>query len=150
MSLEEVSDLQKDVSQNDKKLIFIIYDNDFISKNTNLQENTEGMVGDVDLFLNEEEDGESHTINGELNIMIAEKSSRGKGLAKEALYLIMKYAVQYKKLDQFTAKISLTNKPSIHLFTQTLKFTETQRNDVFQELTCCLKVTDNLKQILDI
>src|SRR4051812_19454900 len=56
------------------------------------------MIGDVNLFLYEDEE-ESHDeaergttpIIGELEIMIAEKSARGKGLAHETLLTFLTY-----------------------------------------------------------
>ena len=50
-----------------------------------------GMAGDVNLFLNDPED--RHL--AEIEVMIAEPLSRGKGLAYEALVLLMLYAVTH-------------------------------------------------------
>ena len=49
------------------------------------------MAGDVNLFLNDPEDRHS----AEIEVMIAEPLSRGKGLAYEALVLLMLYAVTH-------------------------------------------------------
>jgi hypothetical protein len=47
------------------------------------------MAGDVDLFLSEDEG----VLVAEINIMTAEERSRRKGLGKEAMLLMMHYAV---------------------------------------------------------
>ena len=58
----------------------------------------DSMIGDVNLFLYDDEDeevehGETGTrpVIGELEIMIASKPSRGKGLARETLLAFMSY-----------------------------------------------------------
>ncbi len=71
------------------------------------------LVGDVNLFLNRDED---HPLQGELSIMIAEGSGRRKGLAEEAVLLMVQYGVEKKGLTSFIAKISTKNTPSIRLF----------------------------------
>ena len=48
------------------------------------------MAGDVDLFLSEDDDGVKAA---EINIMTAEERSRRKGLGREAMLLMMHYAV---------------------------------------------------------
>lgn len=50
-----------------------------------------GMVGDVNLFLNDADE----PTQAEIEIMIAEKGSRRKGLAQEAVTLFMAYAVKH-------------------------------------------------------
>ncbi len=47
------------------------------------------MAGDIDFFLSNDEG----TNVAEINIMIAEEQSRRKGLAKEALLLALRYAM---------------------------------------------------------
>ena len=48
------------------------------------------MVGDVNLYFNDPDEPK----HGEMEIMIAEKNSLRKGLATEAVLLMMKYAIQ--------------------------------------------------------
>lgn len=48
------------------------------------------MVGDTNLFLNSNDDNHDETV-GEIEIMIADKKFRRKGLASEALKLMMDY-----------------------------------------------------------
>lgn len=49
-----------------------------------------GMAGDVNLFWNDHD--EPHTT--EIEVMVAEQRSRRKGIAREALQLLMAYAAQ--------------------------------------------------------
>lgn len=105
---------------------------------------TSCMVGDVNLFLN---DNTSRT-TAEIEIMIAETKSRKKGLATESLQLIMAYAVTQLGIDKFVAKIGCENTPSIRLFTQKLGFYETDRSQVFDEIT--LVKTFNLSNGRDV
>lgn len=48
--------------------------------------------------------------------MIAEESSRGKGLATEALKLMANFAVTEYEKQRLISKIKMTNQPSINLF----------------------------------
>jgi len=70
------------------------------------------IIGDVNLFFNLYE--ESKTC--EVNIMIAETSARRRGFAKEALILIMMYAMDRLNADRFYCKISKDNDSSLSLF----------------------------------
>ena len=75
-------------------------------------------MGDVNLFLNRDQ-----PLQGELSVMIAEESGRRKGLAFEAVRLMILFGVQQKGLTSFIAKINTSNKPSIRLF-EKLGFTK--------------------------
>jgi RimJ/RimL family protein N-acetyltransferase len=70
------------------------------------------MIGDINLFFSKWiEPNEA-----EINIMIALKSERGKGYAKEALSLIESFARVYYSKDQIIAKIKDDNTSSMKLF----------------------------------
>ncbi len=84
------------------------------------------MAGDINLFLNRDNDEPNR---GELSIMIAEKCSQRKGLAQEAVLLMMKYGIQKFKLTSFIAKISTHNSPSIKLFEEKLGFTKVRNHN---------------------
>ena len=86
------------------------------------------MCGDVNLFFNDNEDEHA----AEIEIMIAEKLSRRKGLAFEALNLMMDYAIDKLNVSQFVAKITSENKPSLELFKK-LGFDDIQYIEVFSE-----------------
>ena len=63
------------------------------------------MVGDTNLFLS---NADTNTITGtiaEVEIMIAEESQRGKKLGYHALTLMMNYAIEHLRINQFEAEI---------------------------------------------
>lgn len=126
LTLEEEYENQLDCQQSDTRYMFMILDNTL----------NFALAGDVDIFLDEEN-------NGEINVMIAEKDSRRKGLAKEATLLLMRWALIYLKISKFVAKIQIKNEPSIFLF-QSFGFQETARSEVFGEITFSLDVSQNM------
>jgi len=69
--------------------------------------------------------------------MIAEEQSRRKGLAAEALRLLMAYAIAQLRVTCFCAKIGFANAASQQLFRK-LGFAEVKRVEVFQELHLAL------------
>jgi hypothetical protein len=64
-------------------------DKELINENEPLQ----GMCGDVNIFLSETDETEDGKVEiiGEIEIMIAEEKSRKKGIAKEALLMMIGY-----------------------------------------------------------
>ena len=108
---------------------------------------SEGMIGDVNLFLtdasDEEDDQAIEQTNsgkvlrkqGELEIMIAEQSARRKGNASQALTLMICYAMQHLHLgpEHFLVRIGMNNTKSIHMF-ERMGFEIVKRVDVFQEV----------------
>ncbi|PPQ90712.1 hypothetical protein CVT25_005020 [Psilocybe cyanescens] len=173
LSLKEEYEMQEKWQLDEDKLTFIILSRQSSEGTTELPE-TPGalspederlvalpMVGDVNIFLhgtppasNEspsypDDDDEFHA---EIEIMIAEPSFRRKGLAIEALQLMLGYAtgnpeafslsgrsspIQYSPLNilpsSLITKISDTNTPSIKLF-ERLGFQITKQVEVFQEV----------------
>lgn len=70
------------------------------------------MAGDINLFFHSYlEENEA-----EINVMIGEKSERGKGLAAEAIRMIIEFGAAFYARTRFIAKISSHNTPSIALF----------------------------------
>lgn len=96
------------------------------------------MVGDVNIFVS---DG-----IGELEVMIAESRWRGKGLGREAIQMMLKYAIEVIGLQKFQVKISDDNTASIALF-QKLGFDIVSHSNVFCEQTLTSNVK-NLKKIV--
>lgn len=70
------------------------------------------MVGDVNIYMNDLDDPQL----AEIEIMIAELKSRGKGLGKESVLMMMAYAVQNFRIHVFRAKIGASNGSSLSLF----------------------------------
>ena len=92
-----------------------------------LDKESSHMVGDVNLFLNQEQ-----ASSAEIEVMIAESGFRQKGLGKEALRIMMHYAFSDLNIHHFVAKISVKNEPSRKLF-EKLGFQLVNISQVFQE-----------------
>lgn len=86
-------------------------------------------VGDVNVFTEFHDAGEA-----EIDVMIAVPSSRRKGLASEAVRLMMHYAHRHLKVTRFIAKIKSRNVPSQNLFTR-IGFRVTEPVNCFDEVT---------------
>lgn len=65
--------------------------------------------------------------------MIAETTSRNKGMGREAMLLMFKYGTSLG-IAKFIAKIGYDNSKSQKLF-QSFQFTEISRSDIFREVT---------------
>ena len=86
------------------------------------------LCGDVNLFLH----SYLHPL-GELEVMIAEPLSRRKGIAAEALTLLMAYAREVYAVEGFVVKVGGSNEASLRMFKEKLGFIETEYVDVFDE-----------------
>ena len=139
LSLEEEYKMQQEWHENPKNCTFILLDNA-----TGLQggetEEVERMVGDVNMFMHDPDDA----TNAELEIMIAEKDARGKGIGKEAVQLMMHYGLTCSCLGitRFFVKIHETNLVSLKLF-ELLGFVEVNYVPAFQEHELAFVVADN-------
>ncbi|XP_046326244.2 N-acetyltransferase 9-like protein isoform X1 [Haliotis rufescens] len=146
LSLEEEYAMQEAWRQDQDKCTFIILDADLYQKSgepTQYGREKEAMVGDVNLFFNEQ--GEKHV--AEIEIMIAESSARGRGLGKEALLSMMRYGIEALGLTKITAKIGFSNAPSLAMFNK-LGFVEVSRSDMFKEVTLEMVVDDQAKALI--
>ncbi|KAJ3100072.1 hypothetical protein HDU97_002508 [Phlyctochytrium planicorne] len=101
------------------------------------------MVGDVNLYFNDHDDPYS----AEIEIMIAESSMRRKGIGINALQMMMRYGIEELGVTTFTAKISLSNAPSLQLFTNLLGFEQVSTSEIFQEATLRLIVDDAFRKL---
>lgn len=119
--------------------------------------NIQAMVGDVNLFLSEEESsicsddncqsgteecdkGDDEVKNqAELDIMIAEESFRGKGIGKEGTLMMMLYGAKHLGIRRFFVKIKDDNKPSRNLFENVFGFVECNYAACFKEVELELK-----------
>ncbi|CAG5121663.1 unnamed protein product [Candidula unifasciata] len=141
LSLEEEYDMQRKWRQDSDKCTFIILDRKHFEQNATIDRQSreiEAMVGDVNIFYPPDSHGR---VEGEIEIMIAEPSARGRGLGKEALCSMMRYAQESLKTRTFTSKIGFGNVASLQLF-HSLGFEEVSRSDVFQEVTLSFDASD--------
>ena len=108
------------------------------------------MVGDVNLFLSDEEDdaGEDGGIadeisadaiepgqkQGELSVMIAREDRRGKGMGTEASLLMMLYGAEKLGLRRFFVKIGEDNVASRSMFEKALGFRQCGYVKCFREV----------------
>eukprot|EP00922_Rhytidocystis_sp_ex-Travisia-forbesii_P063915 GHVS01095045.1.p1 GENE.GHVS01095045.1~~GHVS01095045.1.p1 ORF type:complete len:226 (+),score=50.19 GHVS01095045.1:154-831(+) len=76
----------------------------------------------------------THPYVGELSIMIAESNFRRKGLAREALELMMCHCAEQCSVGTFVAKLKQSNEPSVRLF-ENLGFHRISASFVFKEYT---------------
>eukprot|EP00947_MAST-08B_sp_MAST-8B-sp1_P002736 g2736.t1 len=107
LTLEEEIAMQKDWRDDAGKCTFIILD-----------AATSAMVGDVNLYF----ESDSGRRVAEIEVMIAEPAFRRRGMAEEALWMMMAYASGDLGTSRFVAKILQVNKASIALFTAKLGF----------------------------
>ncbi|CAB3220939.1 unnamed protein product [Arctia plantaginis] len=126
LTLDEEFEMQKSWREDEDKCTFIILDKSIYDQINN---EIESMIGDTNIFIVDQE----YAI-GEIEIMIAEPSARGKKLGWEAVILMLLYGIQYIQLKVFEAKISLSNEISINMFKK-LGFQEKSRSEIFQEIT---------------
>lgn len=103
----------------------------------------QGMVGDVNFFLNDPEDPKS----AEVEIMLAEPTARRRGLGIQALAMMLVYGVETLGLRCITSKIGMKNAPSLALFQDRLGFTQVSESAVFQEVTMTLALEPGSKAL---
>ncbi|KAL3572982.1 hypothetical protein D5086_026886 [Populus alba] len=91
LSLQDEYQMQLSWTQDPLKRTFIVLDKELIQAGfVHGDPHVEAMVGDVNIFMNDVDDPQV----AEIEIMIAEPKSRGKGLGKEAVLMMMAYAVR--------------------------------------------------------
>ncbi|XP_062362509.1 alpha/beta-tubulin-N-acetyltransferase 9 isoform X4 [Cinclus cinclus] len=139
LSLEQEYEMQHSWRDDADKCTFIVLD----SGRWPGQAEENSMVGDVNLFLTNTED----PTLGEIEIMIAEPSCRGRGFGKEATLLMLAYGVKKLGITKFEAKIGQENEASICMFKK-LHFKEVAVNSIFQEVTLRLDVSDQERRWL--
>ncbi|XP_047336674.1 N-acetyltransferase 9-like protein [Impatiens glandulifera] len=138
LTLDEEYEMQLTWTQDPNKQTFIILDRELIDGDFTIGDpHVEAMVGDVNVYLNDLDD--SH--KAEIEIMIAEPKRRGKGLGKEAVVMMMEFAVENMGIHVFSTKIGDLNEASIHMF-QKLGFEEVSHSHVFKEVTMELLVKE--------
>nr|XP_060620715.1 alpha/beta-tubulin-N-acetyltransferase 9 isoform X3 [Anolis sagrei ordinatus] len=141
LSLEQEYEMQRSWREDTDKCTFIVLDTDKWSRQKATEE--ECMVGDVNLFLTDPENLKV----GEIEIMIAEPSNRGRGFGKEATLIMMSYGMLHLGITIFEAKIGLENEASIGMFKK-IHFKEVGVNNIFQEVTLRIIVDEQERQWL--
>lgn len=94
-------------------------------------------IGDVNLFLYPDLNLEDYGIAGggvELELMIAERGYRRRGLGLEALKLAMRFSAEQLGVERFVAKILANNTPSRELFEKKLGFRVVEYVECFDEI----------------
>ncbi|CAA3019646.1 N-acetyltransferase 9 isoform X1 [Olea europaea subsp. europaea] len=139
LTLEQEYDMQVSWTQDSLKQTFIVLDKelvmgDFIPGNPHI----EAMVGDVNIYMNDLDDPQM----AEIEIMIAELKSRGKGLAQESVLMMMVFAVEKFGIHAFHAKIGESNKASLNLFHK-MGFQKISYSEIFKEVTLELPITES-------
>lgn len=137
LTLEEEYQMQLSWTQDPNKQTFIVLDKelvvgDFVHGNPHV----EAMVGDVNIYMNDLDDAQV----AEVEIMIAEHKSRGKGLGKESILMMMAFAVENFRIHIFRVKILGSNGASLNLFRK-LGFEEVSYSEIFKEVTLELPAT---------
>ncbi|KAM0062175.1 putative transcription regulator GNAT family [Helianthus debilis subsp. tardiflorus] len=147
LTLEEEYQMQLSWTQDPLKCTFIILDKGLISGKFNHGDpHVEAMVGDVNMYMNDLEDAQL----GEIEIMIAEPKSRGKGLGKESVLMMLAFAIENHKINTFRAKIGDSNEASLNMFRK-LGFKEVSHSEIFKEVTLELPVTaEKSKELLQL
>ncbi|XP_048221656.1 N-acetyltransferase 9 isoform X1 [Perognathus longimembris pacificus] len=142
LTLEQEYGMQRSWREDTDKCTFIVLDAEKWRAQPGPSEES-CMTGDVNLFLTDLED----PTLGEIEVMIAEPSCRGRGFGTEAALLMMSYGVTKLGLTTFEAKIGQGNEPSIRMF-QKLHFEQVAVSNVFQEVTLRLTMTEPERQWL--
>jgi RimJ/RimL family protein N-acetyltransferase len=140
LTLEEEVEMQTKWTRDPDKCTFIVLDKETLERTG---DEVEAMVGDTNLFFADETD----LSVAEIEIMIADPKNRGQGKGREALFLMMRFALDVIHVHQLVAKIKYDNIKSQTLF-QGLGFLEDSRSEVFQEITFLLNLVDN-KEVVD-
>uniref|UniRef100_A0ACD5XIC6 Uncharacterized protein n=1 Tax=Avena sativa TaxID=4498 RepID=A0ACD5XIC6_AVESA len=131
LSLAQEFEVHRSWTLDPLKHTFIVLDKELIQGEFVVgNPHTEAMVGDVNIYMNDSDDLEL----AEIEIMIAEQKSRGKGLGQEVTLLMMAFAVEKYKIHTFRAKISDSNTASLKLFRK-LGFKDVSYSAAFKEVT---------------
>ncbi|PIN17528.1 putative phosphoglucosamine acetyltransferase [Handroanthus impetiginosus] len=139
LTLDQEYDMQISWVQDPLKQTFIVLDKELVVGGfVHGEPHIEAMVGDVNIFMNDMDDPRM----AEVEIMIAEQRSRGKGLAKESVLLMMAFAIENFGIHVFHAKIGESNEASLNLF-QKLGFKKISHSEIFKEITLELPITES-------
>ncbi|KAJ6808337.1 N-acetyltransferase 9-like protein isoform X1 [Iris pallida] len=131
LSLEQEYQMHLSWTNDPNKHTFIVLDKQLIEGQfLHGHPHVEAMVGDVNIYMNDLDNLQM----AEVEIMIAEQKSRGKGLGEEAVLLMMAFAVEKYGIQTFRVKIGESNTASLKLFRK-LGFVSASYSEVFKEVT---------------
>lgn len=128
LSLEEEVENQASWMADETKATFLLVD--LRAKGGEILSD-DALCGDINLFLSTTDEGEKQ---GELNLMVALAQSRRRGIAREAVSLMMAWASDALGVKRFVAKIGVNNAASLSLF-DSLGFSIASTSSVFEEHT---------------
>ncbi|XP_050079117.1 alpha/beta-tubulin-N-acetyltransferase 9 [Anopheles maculipalpis] len=136
LTLEEEYQMQQSWRNDEDKCTFLILDRERFEQT---KDEIEALVGDTNIFLQsnteaEDTDPTDRRLLGEIEIMIAEPSARGKRYGWEATLLMLVFGVERLHLRQYIAITKDTNERAIRMF-ERMKFRETKRTPIFQEVS---------------
>ncbi|KAI0523414.1 hypothetical protein KFK09_005809 [Dendrobium nobile] len=138
LTLDQEYEMHLSWTKDPNKHTFIVLDKELIKGGfLNGEPHIEAMVGDVNIYMNDLDDLQL----AEIEIMIAEPKSRGKGLGEDSALMMMAFAVNKYKIQTFRAKIGESNIASLKLFHK-LGFKDVSYSEAFKEVTLELQVTD--------
>ncbi|XP_038983321.1 N-acetyltransferase 9-like protein [Phoenix dactylifera] len=144
LTLDQEYQMHLSWTQDPNKHTFIVLDKELIEGSfVHGDPHVEAMVGDVNIYMNDPDDLQT----AEIEIMIAETKSRGKGLGEESVLLMMAFAVENYGIQKFRAKIGDSNTASLNLFRK-LGFADASYSEVFKEVTLELPVTEQFFKCL--
>ncbi|XP_010936609.1 GCN5-related N-acetyltransferase 9 isoform X2 [Elaeis guineensis] len=144
LTLDQEYQMHLSWTQDPNKHTFILLDKELIAGSfVHGDPHVEAMVGDVNIYMNDPDDLQT----AEIEIMIAEPKSRGKGLGEESVLMMMTFAVENYGIQKFCAKIGDSNAASLHLFRK-LGYVDASYSEVFKEVTLELPVTEQSFKIL--
>ncbi|XP_020241691.1 N-acetyltransferase 9-like protein isoform X2 [Asparagus officinalis] len=138
LSLDQEYQMHLSWTQDPNKHTFIVLDKELMEGSfVHGDAHVEAMAGDVNIYMNDPD----NLLLAEVEIMIAEPKSRGKGLGKESVLMMMEFAVDKYGIQTFCVKIGETNTASLGLFRK-LGFKDASYSEVFKEVTLELPATD--------
>ena len=132
LTLEEEYEMQNKWWTDEDKCTFILLSRKLYDENSTSgdQRDIVSMVGDVNLFFNNDDDKHE----AELEVMIAQCSARRQGFGRESVIMMMYYGVTFLSIERYVVKIGTANVASIKLFTS-LGFQVQSHSSVFEETT---------------
>lgn len=154
LSLDEEIAMQKSWRDDPEKCTFIVHSTaatnyEQVGSDFVVSENLEAMVGDVNLFLSEiddDDDGQGETseektrrLQAEVDIMVAEKDLKRKGLGRAATCSMILYGARKLKIERFFCKINEDNVASISMF-KALGFVQCDYAACFKQLELELRL----------